>query len=103
MSKASGEARGWQTFYDRFIGMNDDAWETVDRRLARECSPQKVEEIQQDFVAFTRFVWSNFIDLKLDFNDPVLERILEARGKESLKSLGVAEENLDALRPDESP
>jgi hypothetical protein len=94
------EVEYWQTLYDRFMDMDDEAWEKVDRRLGRECSPEEIEKIHEDFVTFTRFVWSNFIDLKLDFNDPVIERIVEARGENALKTIGVTEDNLNALQPD---
>ncbi len=100
MTKPPVPAEAWQDFYNRFIEMNNEAWDQVDRRLSRECPPEKVDEIQEDFVAFTRFVWSNFIDLKLDFEEPVLERIFDVQGADALNSLGVKEENLDALRPE---
>ena len=100
MTNSFQEVDYWQTLYDRFIAMDDEAWEKVDRRLVSERSPEEIEKIHEDFVTFTRFVWSNFIDLKLDFNDPVISRILDARGGDALKTIGVKEDNLNALRPD---
>ena len=101
MAKPSSET--CQQFYNLFIDMDDGNWETVDRRLARERSPEEVETIQEDFVAFTQFVWSNFIDLRLEYEDPVIERIIDARGADALEALEVDQESLEALRPDEVP
>ena len=101
MAKPSSET--CQQFYNLFINMNDGSWESVDRRLARERSPEEVETIQEDFVAFTQFVWSNFIDLRLEYEDPVIERIIDARGADALEALEVDQESLEALRPDEVP
>ena len=97
MTESLDDAEVWQTYYDRFISMNDAAWDRIDERLGRERSPEEIEEIQENFIAFTRFVWSNFVDLKLEFEDPVLERILSVRGPDALNTLGVKEDNLDAL------
>ena len=88
-----------QDYFNLFIQMDDGEWEKIDRRLVRDRSPEDIEAIQEDFVAFTRFVWSNFIDLQLEFEDPVIERILAARGSEALDQLEVSQESLEALRP----
>ena len=98
---AKPSSKTCQQFYNLFISMNDGTWEAVDRRLARDHSAEEVEAIQADFVAFTRFVWSNFIDLRLELEDPVIERIIDARGADALEGLVVDQKSLDALRPDE--
>ena len=68
-----------------------------DRSVANAALLEKIEEIHEDFVAFTRFVWSNFVDLKLELEEPVVERILAVRGPDALKTLGVRQENLSVL------
>ncbi len=93
------DTKAWQELFGQFIEMDDHDWNAADDRLAKGCPPEKAEEILEDFVSFTRFVWSNFIDLKLDFDDHVIENIIEARGADSLESLGVRRENLNAFRP----
>ena len=101
MAKPSRET--CQKFYNLFISMDDGTWEAVDRRLAREHSAEEVEAIQAAFVAFTQFVWSNFIDLRLEPEDPVIERIIDARGADALEGLGVDQKSLEALRPGNVP
>ena len=67
------DTKAWQELFGQFIEMDDHDWNAADDRLAKGCPPEKAEEISEDFVSFTRFVWSNFIDLKLDFDDHVIE------------------------------
>ena len=99
MNKKSGRAAPWETLYGDFISMNDNTWSLVDRRLAQNCSPEKVDEILEDYVRFTKFIWTNVKNLQLDIDDSVIEMILKVRGADSLDNLGVDKDNLNALRP----
>ena len=89
-----------ENYYNLFLQMDDGEWEKVDRQLAGDYTPDEVEAIQKDFVAFTQFVWSNFIGLKLEFEDPIIERIIAAHGSGVLDQLDVSQESLEALRLD---
>lgn len=95
----SGNLGTWKALYGDFMSMDDGQWEAVDAHLTENFSPEKRQEIENDFVAFTRFVWGAVIEHKLRINDEVISQIAEVCGPESLVNLGVNEENLQALRP----
>ena len=91
-----------EDYYNLFLQMDDGEWEKIDRQLAGDRTPDEIEVIQKDFVAFTQFVWTNFIGLKLEFEDPIIERIVAAHGSGVLDQLDVSQESLEALRPNSS-
>jgi hypothetical protein len=55
------DMKAWQDLFGQFIEMNDHDWSAADDRLAKDSPPEK---IIGDFVSFTRFVRSNFIDFR---------------------------------------